>query len=75
MSREYERKAYVGLEAINQQLETLNVKLEASNARMTTAIIILTDILEDLMPHIVTDPATLDQLKAATAAAKKAALV
>lgn len=69
------RKAFADLDTLNDQLEALNVKLEESNARMTAAILILTDIIADLMPHIVTDPATLDQLTAATAAAKKAALI
>lgn len=59
---------------IELRLQMLSERLEASNARMTAAILILTEIVEDIMPHIVADPATLGQLKAATSAAKKAAL-
>lgn len=62
------------LAELNERLQELNHRLELSNSRMVTAIILLTDIIDSVLPHIHADEQTLEELRAANLAAREAAL-
>jgi hypothetical protein len=62
------------IEELNIRLAVANERLVASNSRMAKAIIVLTDVIDGLLPHVVSDnQEVISSLSAANAEARRAA--
>jgi hypothetical protein len=65
-----ESKAVFELKALADQLDRLNERLERENAKMRAAIVLLTDVVDEILPYVVTDTDVIDRAKAANHAAR-----
>lgn len=65
-----ESDALHNLKAIAEQMDELRARYERENARMRTAIILLTDVVDEILPFVVTDEAVIARARAANQAAR-----
>lgn len=58
------------LKAIADKIDLLNNRLEQENAKMKTAIILLTDAVDEIIQYIVADQEVIERVKTANKAAR-----
>lgn len=65
-----EPEAIAQLHRLADELEKLNVKLEAENAKMRGAILLLVDAVDAILPFVVTDAQAIERARRANEAAR-----
>lgn len=59
------------LKALADQLDAINMKLEAENTKMKAAILLLTNAVDDILPFVTADEAVIERARCANEAARR----